>query len=298
MQAVRLRVLLAPLQIKVSLRDLAAVGRVPIRFHKEESTGMMAIVYEKLYKMKAQDPTANLDILWKTSILFRFSRSGMMQFVQKGDHPGMSSIMFLPMIDMNPSDATCIYSTLKFLAEHARRHSAMPVVTFDQPLWWKALMIVDTEPVDSDLKTLVLRLGGFHLEMSFLGSIGHLMSSSGLQHILELVYTPNAVVHMLTGKAIARAVRAHLLVDAALNGLLLANALGAPLPSQSIGEYEEADEAISDSEETAADVGTNRDLDEAYALHESLMEKTISVNDVCSTDVIQREDLNYFRRKD
>ncbi len=255
-------------KIKVSLRDLA---RVPIRFHKEESTGMMAIVYEKLYKMKSQDPTANLDILWKTSILFRFSRpswSGMMQFVQKGDHPGMSSIMFLPMIDMNPSDATCIYSTLKFLAEHARRHSATPVVTFDQPLWWKALMIVDTAPVDSDLKNLVLRLGGFHLEMSFLGCISHLMSASGLQHILELVYAPNAVVHMLTGKAIARAVRAHLLVDAALNGLLLANALGAPLPSQSIGEYEEAYEAISDSEETAADVDTNRDLNEAYALYE------------------------------
>ncbi len=70
--------------------------------------------------------------------------------------------------------------------------------------------------------------------------------------------------------------------------MLLANALGAPLPSQSIGDYEEADEAISDSEETAADVDTNRDLDEAYALYESLMEETISVNDVCSTDVIQR----------
>ena len=172
-----------------------------------------------------------------------------MQFVQKGDHPGMSSVMFLPMIDVNPSDATCIYSTLKFLAEHAKRHNASPVVTFDQPLWWKDLMIVDTEPVGSDLKSVVLRLGGFHLEMSFLGSIGHLMSVSGLQHILELVYAHNAVVHMLTGKAIARAVRAHLLVDAALNGLLLANALGVPLSSQSSSEDEEADVAISEEQQ-------------------------------------------------
>ena len=56
-------------------------------------------------------PTANLDILWKTPILIRFSRpswSGMMQFVQRGKHPGMSSIRFLPMIHMNPSDATYI----------------------------------------------------------------------------------------------------------------------------------------------------------------------------------------------
>ncbi len=149
-------------------------------------------------------------------------------------------------------------------------------------------MIVDTELIDSDLKNLVLRLGGFHMEMSFLESIGHFMSASGLQHILELVYAPNAVVHMFIGKAIARAVRAHLLVDAALNCLLLANALGAPLPSQSIGEYEEKIEAISDSEESAADVDTNRDKAKAYALYESLIKETISVNDVCSTDVIQR----------
>ena len=191
---------------------------------------------------------------------FQSFKAGIMQIVQKGDYPGMSSIMFLPMIDMNPSDSTCIYSALKFLSDHTRRHNAQPIVTFDQPLWWKAFMIVDTEPVDSDLKNIVLRLIGFHLEMSFLGSIGHLMSASGLQHILELVYAPNAVVHMLTGKAIVRAVRAHLLVDAALNGLLLSKALGVPLLSQSNSKDGEEDEAI--SEETAAIV----DLDEAYAL--------------------------------
>lgn len=75
------------------------------------------------------------------------------------------------MIDMNPSDATCIFSTLKFVSEHAHRHSATPIFTFDQPLWWKALLIIDAEPEGSDLKKIVLRLGGFHTEMSFLGSI-------------------------------------------------------------------------------------------------------------------------------
>ena len=35
----------------------------------------------------------------------------------KGSHPGKSSIHFLPMIDMNPSDATCIFSTLNFVSE-------------------------------------------------------------------------------------------------------------------------------------------------------------------------------------
>ena len=154
----------------------------------------------------------------------------MMQFVHHGDHPGKASVMFLPIIDMNSSDTTCIYSTLAFVTEHARRHDVAPIVTFDQPLWWKALMIIRSEPLDSDLRRTVLRLGGFHTEMSFLGCIGHAMASSGLQELLELIYAPNAVVHMLSGKAIVRAVRAHFIVDAALNAMMLTDVLNAPLP--------------------------------------------------------------------
>ena len=87
----------------------------------------------------------NLDIVWKTSILFGSpipARSGMTQFVHQGDHPGKASVMFLPMIDMNSNDTTCIYSTLAFVTEHVRRHGVSPIITFDQPLWLKALMLI------------------------------------------------------------------------------------------------------------------------------------------------------------
>ena len=88
----------------------------------------MEIKYKDLALVREEDPTANLDILWKTSLLFgnpRPSWNGMMQLV-----------MFLPMIDMNPSDVTCVSSTLHFLSEHAKQHGiANPNVTFDQPLW-------------------------------------------------------------------------------------------------------------------------------------------------------------------
>ena len=77
-------------------------------------------------------------------------------------------------------------------------------------------MVIESEPADSDLRQVVLRLGSFHREMSFIGSIGHLIAESGLKKLLELIYAPNAVKHILTGKAIARAVRAHLLVDVVL----------------------------------------------------------------------------------
>ena len=167
----------------------------------------------------------NLDILWKTSILFGSPRpawSGIMQFVYQGDHPGKASVMFLPMIDMNSNDTTCIYSTLAFVTEHARCHDVSPITTSDQSLWWNALMIIRSEPLVSDLRRIVLRSGGFHAEMSFLACIGHAMASSGLQELLELIYSQNAVVHiMLSGKVIARAVRAHFIVDAAHNVMMV-----------------------------------------------------------------------------
>ena len=84
------------------------------------------VTYQKLVTMEAQYPTADLDLIWKTVILFVPSRpawSGMMQFVQHGNHLGKSSFVFLPIIDMKHSDAT-------------------PIITFDQPFWWKALLII------------------------------------------------------------------------------------------------------------------------------------------------------------
>ncbi|VDI83953.1 Hypothetical predicted protein [Mytilus galloprovincialis] len=84
---------------------------------------------------------------------------------------------------------------------------------------------------ESDLKHIVLRLGGFHIEMSFLGSIGRLTAGSGLHEVLEPVYASNAVNHMLSGKAVSRAVRGFMMVENALHILLMKGALRVSLPS-------------------------------------------------------------------
>ena len=47
------------------------------------------------------------------------------------------------------------------------------------------------------------------------------MEGSGLEEALQRVYGKNAVEHIMTGKAIARSLRGHILVDAALHMLLL-----------------------------------------------------------------------------
>ena len=63
---------------------------------------------------------------------------------------------------------------------------------------------------------MVVRLGGFHTLMSFLGSNRSLMAGSGLEKLLETIYGTNTVIHMMSGKAISRALRGHFIVDAAL----------------------------------------------------------------------------------
>ncbi|CAC5375556.1 unnamed protein product [Mytilus coruscus] len=146
-----------------------------------------------------------------------------MQMGQTGDYPGKSSISFLPMIDLNASDMTCIYSTLNFVSNQAKRYDITAILTFDQPLYWKAFSIVENENPGSPLKSVVLRLGPFHTEMSFLGSDGNLMSNTGLKEMLELIYAPNAFTHILSGKTDARAFRGHMLVDTALYCLLIAD---------------------------------------------------------------------------
>ena len=180
---------------KVTAEEISTTGRVEIHPCGPSQVNV-EIKYNDVVLVRAEDPTSNLDVLWKVSLLFgtpRPSWSGMMQSVHQGRHQGKSSIMFLPIIDMNPSDVTCVSSTLNFVSEHAKEHGiANPIITFDQPLWLKAFDIIQSEPADSDLRKVMVRLGAFHAEMSFLGSIGHLMAGSGLREVLELIYESNA----------------------------------------------------------------------------------------------------------
>jgi hypothetical protein len=69
--------------------------------------------------------------------------------------------------------------------------------------------------------SIVIRLGGFHTLMSFMGSIGTMMRGSGLEDCMGLIFGSNTVEHVLSGKAYARAVRGHFILHCALTDLLL-----------------------------------------------------------------------------
>ena len=58
----------------------------------------------------------------------------------------------------------------------------------------------------TDQVLVIIRLGGFHTLMSFMGSIGYIMGGSGIKEVLSLIYAENTV-DILSGHAYARAIQ-------------------------------------------------------------------------------------------
>jgi hypothetical protein len=89
-----------------------------------------------------------------------------------------SEISFLPFIHQPASNYNTIYTTLLCALENAKRYGHdVCIVTFDQPLYEKAREIVPAAPEGSTLSKIIIRLGGFHLLMLFLGATGNIMRS-------------------------------------------------------------------------------------------------------------------------
>ena len=86
-------------------------------------------------------PEANLDLLWHAAWFFgpmnnpRPIWSGYMHATsQVTTTYASASVKFLPIINLNPSDETCIYSTLLFVIEEAKKlNIPSTCIFFDQP---------------------------------------------------------------------------------------------------------------------------------------------------------------------
>ena len=98
----------------------------------------------------------------------------------------------------------------------ASKYDLPPIVTFDQPLFWKASEIINEIPENNPIRHVVLLLGSFHTFMNLLGDIDTLMDGSGLKEILQTIYGENAVMHMMSGKAVQRSFLGHLLLSKCL----------------------------------------------------------------------------------
>lgn len=170
-------------------------------FLVSSNKGLSKLVLKSIRELNT-NPTfsneVNYNILWHASWFSsslenpRPNWNGFMQCATNCTPPEENStVTFLPIIDLNPSDETCIYSTLLFIINQAKSLKIMvPCVTFDQPLWLNATGIIEDANVQ-----IVCRLGGFHTLMSFLGSLGNVMKGSGLEELFSQVYAEHTGPH-------------------------------------------------------------------------------------------------------
>lgn len=77
---------------------------------------------------------------------------------------------------------------MSFVSEESKKQNQSCIVTFDQPLFLKASEIVASADSQSEISKIFVRLGGFHVLISFMGSVGQIMKESGLESLWATVY--------------------------------------------------------------------------------------------------------------
>ena len=103
------------------------------------------------------------------------------------DADGIHQVEFLPFVDLDPNIMSTVFTTLMLVSDQCKKHKVEPVVTFDQLLWLKAMMIKKKNSLP-----ITILLENFHTQMSFLGFIGHVMKNSGILELLSTAYAPNS----------------------------------------------------------------------------------------------------------
>ena len=93
------------------------------------------------------------------------------------------------------------------------------IVTFDQPLFIKAVDIVHA---NAELcYSVIVRLGGLHITFSYMGSDGYIMSGSGQEQMWSTAYAEGSIPQVMSGHSYSRALRAHILSVQSIASVLL-----------------------------------------------------------------------------
>ena len=208
---------------KVPNSEINSLAKINISIYSEKNS--ISSLKFKLLGNSANIILNSEDFLWQQSSFLKdpIPRwSGTMQLIhnnERSDTKCKTSVIFLPIIDLSPSDMNCIYSTLKFISEIACKVKNPTVISFDQPLFWKASKIIHSS-TDRNIKEIIVTLGTFHTVMNLFCAIGTTMRNTELSKILEIIYNDNSAVHILGGKAVSRALRAYFIVDQCLSILI------------------------------------------------------------------------------
>ncbi len=138
----------------------------------------------------------------------------------------VTKIRYLPFINASPSDLSTIFTTLLRLVQIAKELGQHHIlITADLAIYSKAQQILWSRP-EPLVGKVTMRLGGMHLTMAFLASIGKIFGDGGLQNILTSsdVYAAATASQMLQGKQYARGIRGVRLAHEALSHMFLTSA--------------------------------------------------------------------------
>ena len=250
----------------MKVEDLIKDRGIPIKpYILPVISGLSKIKFKPLVQLKSPFVLPKdilLDLMWHSARFLKNplpSWSGYMSKISQGDYPGVSDTQMLPIIDLDPTNLTCIFSTLSFIVKQAKHlNMKTPCVTFDLPLWIKSYEISTSSDLD-----ICLILGGFHMMMSYMGSISTIMEGSGLDEALATVYGKNSLPSIKSGKAIARAIRSHCLTEAALVSMLLENFLSdaKKFRDQPESSHAQPDQELDEDSEHSEIDGESRDTE-------------------------------------
>ena len=114
--------------------EIPSQSKIPIlQYETPDTASLYNISFEPIVELQSPttfSPSLRIDLLWQFSVLFstvdkqpqwnRFTQTHQ----QKNSHSDKSEIFMFPIINMNSSDETWIYSTLVFIQvfDHFRRN--------------------------------------------------------------------------------------------------------------------------------------------------------------------------------
>lgn len=211
--------------------ELACARKIVMQTFQKQNEGGLAneplreVYHEEDFQNAIQ--LSNHDMSWLLGIFFGLPSfpawQGFMATITSFLPYEKSRVLALPFVNHPPSYYSTILTVLNYAVEETKKSGQSTcIVTFDQPLYIKAKDIVSQNSGSGgSLSNVVVRLGGFHLLMSFLGSVGFIMADSGLAELWSTVYASASVPHMLSGHAYARAIRAHCITFSALSMIIL-----------------------------------------------------------------------------
>lgn len=203
--------------------SIGQYGNMKIKsYNRRQNCGLGKLIFSDVSQIKLEPDTAKIahfmNMLWMSGPsclnISIPSWSGFMEISKKNQPQEYqrSAICPLPFANLSPTNPSTIYTCLQYAIEECKKQGQNTcIVTFDQPLFNKALDIVLAADSGSPLSSVIVRLGGFHLVMSYMGAIGYLMEGSGIEELWEQVYATNTIGSLLSGHSFARAFRAHVL---------------------------------------------------------------------------------------